>query len=216
MKTSRMLTYALNAENKLVNVNDVPNGLECNCKCPGCKEPLIAKNDGKKRIHHFAHASDAECVHGYQTMIHLLAKEIIRETRLIPKYNCIALDVKTEVRLNGLNIIPDVLVFTEFKLDINYYNRYIKTNTYQVPIIIEIFVTHKVDEKKAEIIKKADIAAMEIDLSKTEATTKEELFNDIYNKPENITVINKPFWEKNRQIKNVKPYKRNPHNVKLT
>ena len=72
------------------------------------------------------------------------------------------------------------------------------------------------DEKKAEIIKKADIAAMEIDLSKTEATTKEELFNDIYNKPENITVINKPFWEKNRQIKNVKPYKRNPHNVKLT
>lgn len=44
MNTKKLLTYALNAENQIKNINEVPNGLECNCICPGCKEPLIAKN----------------------------------------------------------------------------------------------------------------------------------------------------------------------------
>lgn len=42
---------------ELVHVDDAPNGKACGCvrPDPGCGQPLIARNNGKKRIHHFAH-----------------------------------------------------------------------------------------------------------------------------------------------------------------
>lgn len=45
------------ATGELVHVDDAPNGKACGCVCPdpGCSQPLIARNDGKKKIHHFAH-----------------------------------------------------------------------------------------------------------------------------------------------------------------
>ena len=54
------LTYALNETGQLVNVDDVLVGKKCGCFCPACKEPLTAKNQGKKRMHHFAHQSGTE------------------------------------------------------------------------------------------------------------------------------------------------------------
>ncbi len=61
--------------------------------------------------------------------------------------------------------------------------------TADVPFIVEIYVTHKVDDEKAAIIKKASIPAIEIDLSKSTATTKEELAKDLSNQ-ENWNIIN--------------------------
>lgn len=45
------------ATGELVHVDDAPNGKACGCVCPdpGCGQPLIARNNGKKKIHHFAH-----------------------------------------------------------------------------------------------------------------------------------------------------------------
>lgn len=45
------------ATGELVRVDNAPNGKACGCVCPdpGCGQPLIARNNGKKRIHHFAH-----------------------------------------------------------------------------------------------------------------------------------------------------------------
>ena len=78
------ITYAINQNGELIYVDNVPNGSECHCVCPACHEKMVAKNNGKIRMHHFAHISGTECVNGYETMKHLLAKEIITETRLIP------------------------------------------------------------------------------------------------------------------------------------
>ena len=52
---AHMLIYAVGSKGQLVNVDDVRTGNECGCFCPACKEPLMAKNQGLKRIHHFAH-----------------------------------------------------------------------------------------------------------------------------------------------------------------
>ncbi len=76
------LTYALNQTGLLVNVDDVPVGNQCGCFCPACKEPLIAKNQGTKREHHFAHQSGTECEYAVESMLHILAKEKIREAFL--------------------------------------------------------------------------------------------------------------------------------------
>lgn len=198
--TTKLIKYALNADKNLMFVDDVPNGLECGCVCPGCKEKLIAKNDGKIREHHFAHASNKECITGYQTMIHLLAKAIIFNKRILPGFGInnqpiVATQIGCEVRLDDLNIIPDVLAIAPVPLNINYVGLNIGTATKDIPFIIEIYVTHKVDEEKAKIIKDSGIPAVEINLSRTEATTAEELIKDIYT-PANWTYINKEIGQK--------------------
>ena len=171
------ITYALNAENKLVNVNDAPNGEDCNCFCPKCHAEMVAKNNGKVRVHHFAHASKSECIGAYQTMIHLLAKEIVCETRILPLAQNGKLLAAAEVWLEEKidEIIPDVLGIVPIT-----YNGTNQVIGY-LPIIVEIYVTHKVDNIKAEKIKKLGIPAVEVNLSKTEALTKDELVKEIYN-----------------------------------
>lgn len=43
-------------DGQLIHISNVPQGLECNCVCPNCKENLIAKK-GKINEYHFAHES---------------------------------------------------------------------------------------------------------------------------------------------------------------
>lgn len=73
------LTYAPDSDGCLWDVDDVPNGNECGCFCPACREPLMAKNQGTQRMHHFAHQSGSECQFAYESMLHLLAKEKIQK-----------------------------------------------------------------------------------------------------------------------------------------
>ena len=125
MNINRLIKYAIDAENRLMFVDDVPNGLECGCVCPGCKEKLIAKNDGKIREHHFAHASNKECITGYQTMIHLLAKAIIFNKMVLPGFAInnkllVAKQIGLEVRLEDLNIIPDILAIASVPVNLNF------------------------------------------------------------------------------------------------
>ena len=64
----------------IVGIDDdnVVSGLACNCICPQCGGRLVAKK-GQKVIHHFAHHVKQDCTYGYQTSLHLLAKEILDE-----------------------------------------------------------------------------------------------------------------------------------------
>ena len=54
----------------------VPFGLaggrlfECDCVCPGCKRPVIAKQGSKTP--HVAHEPDEDCAYGLETAVHLL------------------------------------------------------------------------------------------------------------------------------------------------
>lgn len=79
---AHMLMYAVGSKGQLVNIDDVRTGNECGCFCPACKEPLMAKNQGLKKIHHFAHQSGTECEFAYESMLHLLAKEKVRNAFL--------------------------------------------------------------------------------------------------------------------------------------
>lgn len=72
------ITYALNSEGRLVHIDSVPNGNECGCICPACKEPLQAKDAGHIRNHHFAHKLGADCPTALETTLHLLAKDKIQ------------------------------------------------------------------------------------------------------------------------------------------
>ena len=79
-----MITHA-KRKGKLVSINDVPNGKNCNCTCTKCGEPLVAKNNGKVYRHFFAHLVDSDCKG--ETFFHIEAKsQIVKDSFLMLPY----------------------------------------------------------------------------------------------------------------------------------
>ena len=87
MEKHRMIQYALNKNDELVFIDNVPNGNNCECRCSFCKEPLNARNGGTVNIHHFAHLSGTDCTNAFERTVHLLAKQIIAEEQRIPLFD---------------------------------------------------------------------------------------------------------------------------------
>jgi len=170
-----VMTYALK-DNVLTCISDVKSGLKCGCICPQCHSVLIA-HKGKKNIHHFKHYNSKECEKGYQTSLHLLAKEIISNEKciLIPpvsysfNYKNKFIDIpETEVKIDRVeletktgDIIPDIVL---------YHGKHI--------LLVEIYVTHKINEEKLNKIKSLGLSTIEIDLSKTD---REISYEDLRN-----------------------------------
>ena len=152
MTTNIKLPCGLNKDGKLVYIGEAKNGLACECVCPGCKQPLVAKNNGKKKEHHFAHLNVVECEHGYQSVLHYMAKECFLEMKYltfrkndqIVRYKIDSVELEKKVS----DIIPDIIVTCDGKR-----------------FIVEIFVTHAVDDEKKAKIKEMKISAVEIDVS---------------------------------------------------
>lgn len=153
------LTYALDENGNLVHVDDVANGLACNCCCPHCEAPLYAKNRGVKREHHFAHAQGHECEGAYETALHLLAKEILLDVEqiMLPQSDNYSFpsglvtihDIKVEKWDEQYRIKPDV----EGVLDNG------------ERLLIEFLVSHKVDGKKRQTIVNNHLKCIEIDIN---------------------------------------------------
>ena len=156
------LIYGLR-EGDPVRISDVPSGLECNCICPECKTPLIARK-GHIRQHHFAHSADTDCGGGVESSLHWLAKKVLSERQIIvlPRQEIIlpktkergrfsqhlfrVTSAKVETKIG--EIVPDVLI-----------------DIYGITVAVEILVTHKVDERKADQFRQMGLPAIEIDLS---------------------------------------------------
>jgi hypothetical protein len=169
----RILTYGLEKDSgKLVFVTKVPNGLACNCLCPECQAPLVAKNKlTNKKAPHFAHASGKACVGGgLESAIHLLAKDILLESRRLftPPYHF-------DYNINNLDSLykPGELVrFDEVLLEQKVFVR--EDEDYFIPdaigiikgrqLFIEFARTHFVDEAKKWKLKQSGVASIEIDL----------------------------------------------------
>ena len=148
------LHYGL-LDGKLVSIDDVQRGLECNCVCPSCGTALIARK-GAKREHHFAHASNINCTGGVETALHMLAKNLLFTYKAIFLPD---IDKKNKGTLRQ---------YQTAELECRDYGTFIPDavlkNGSEV-LAIEILVTHAVDEKKEEKIKEAQLPSLEIDLS---------------------------------------------------
>lgn len=181
--------------NKLVHINDVERGLACNCICPKCESILIAhkgsrkeNSGGRKRENwHFQHYNSENCVGGAETSIHLAAKDLVERKRyirvpiLFGKLNegdfikildykgFTAIAVFKEVYIDDIK--PDILMEFEFNLNGVVYNR---------KLIVEIAVTHLVDDIKKEKIKRLGISTIEIQLSNIQnIKTDKELWKEL-------------------------------------
>ncbi|XZH79086.1 hypothetical protein ACSW8S_19645 (plasmid) [Clostridium perfringens] len=172
----------------LVHISEVEKGLDCGCSCPCCGSLLVAKK-GAKVSHHFTHYNRNECEGAYETILHMLAKEILSENNCIvgPEIMIGPNDMLTDRSLIHYddvilekkigNIVPDVVLYKAGR-----------------PMIVEIFVTHNVDLVKREKINKLGISVLEVNLSKiSRGITKDELESILLYKSEcKAWIYNKP------------------------
>lgn len=178
MTTHSKLIYALKDDN-IVSIDEVQSGKNCGCVCPACGDELIARK-GEKRMHHFAHRSNEDCEYGYESSLHLAAKDILSRSKkmvippiyvefpqsgkpkeLISMEREISIDdVELEKRFD--TIIPDIVVYSGDKY-----------------FFIEIYVSHPIDDEKLEKLKEKNISTIEIDLSKIKRDISVEELSDI-------------------------------------
>lgn len=166
------LKYGL-LDDTLISIEEVENGLACNCVCPHCKAPLIAKK-GEKRVKHFAHYKLADCNHGTESALHLMAKSIIVETCkiFVPYFP------KTEYDFtyNGKVVTfekaePEKILSNSIRGDVVLYNGSGYLN-------VEIKVTHEVDLSKTVELFNFGIPTIEVDLSDIKADFTPEIINE--------------------------------------
>lgn len=143
------ILYARNEAGRIVFVDNVVSGKDCNCTCLKCEERLIARK-GKKNAHSFAHINTSSKCQGYgiQTIKHLMAKEIVEglKTIRLPA-------IWSESEFDGSKIliedevqIPIDMVFAEKKEGSIIPDLSVESNG--IKYYIELYVTHAVNEKK--------------------------------------------------------------------
>ncbi|GIU15329.1 hypothetical protein TUM4261_32100 [Shewanella sp. c952] len=164
------MTYALNNEGNFVSVEDVENGLGCECVCIDCHGRLSAKQ-GKVKQWHFAHHQESDkknCQWSGESEIHLRVKKYLDRHRKLtvpigfsnPTSLTINFDdVKLEKSLRPTKRIPDVTGYCDGER-----------------ILIEVKVTHEVDRLKASEYKAANASVIEIDFS--DFTLFEDVISD--------------------------------------
>jgi len=174
MQTNDHVGYGMR-DGKLLFIEDVPRGLACGCVCVKCSQPLIAKK-GSERLHHFAHRDVTNCRGANETILHMLAKELLAnlDVLMIPPYQftkhrktrtgklvehhapvangglVVVDNVKIEEREEGF--VPDIIIESNSKT-----------------LIVEVAVSHKVDRAKLRRLRKRSLPAIEISLNASDS-----------------------------------------------
>ena len=195
MDAAHLLPFARRLTDEwLVGPEEVPRGKACNCVCPACSHPVVAKQ-GTEKAWHFAHAKASICAQAYEKSVHELAKQMVRErkTVLLPAFT---------VRLQGRNILGlpisvEKLVFDARLVTLDHcVSGHAKGNV--TPdligerggreILVEVTVFHRLMPEKEERLLKTGLAVMEIDLGlfrsvqATRALLEHELFENEANR----------------------------------
>lgn len=175
-----VFSWAQDRTGRMVYIDDVPNGLACNCICPNCKEQLLARH-GMEMAHHFAHHSEtrkATLEICYMVIMYKLAEQIVSERKRIhvPSYYGIFketdlefVDVKIDGRYERKDKQPDIIATTK------------EGKQY----LIELIFKYKVQHNKA--IDYNNLSCLEIDLSDQKLET---LSDFLLNSKENRKWVN--------------------------
>lgn len=171
MASVRILYGIRNGE--FVHVDDVESGLACECTCPKCHRPLVAKK-GEHRAKHFAHEADeVSCNPTPESLVHSYAKQqVAKLQRLVlpgfdvhAQYQAIGGEIRElfwrhrpnyvlqpegseeeSTRFEG--VVPDVLF-----------------STGRGWLAVEVYFRHAVPPEKLEKLLDIGLSTVELDLS---------------------------------------------------
>lgn len=177
-------------DNKPIHISEISDqekGLKCNCICPQCGQRLIARL-GNKKVRHFAHHNE-NCEKAFQTALHIFAKEVLKKNMRIRlpelklRYNTCYKSIEDfgkspyelydydyfdeEAYENKLIVKECDLYFDRISIEQRIDNIISDIVVYknEVPLLIEVAVTHFIDEAKLKRIRELKISTIEIDLN---------------------------------------------------
>lgn len=163
--------FARSADRSVVDVTQVPRGSACACVCLGCHAPLLAKQ-GKANAWHFGHASGAPHRACAETALHLAGKALLHELReiLVPKVSgaVTAVDCLAREHTQTFESAAAPFGFSSCSLEHTTGTRRLDALLESADgrrLGIEILVTHKVDEQKAQDLISLNAPVLELDLS---------------------------------------------------
>lgn len=180
------LKYGLLGD-RLVNIEEVESGLACNCLCPYCGAPLIARK-GSRRAKHFAHYRLADCNHGTETALHLMAKNIVAQTRkvFVPYIPKTEYDFSQQGRVITFEKAElEKALSSNMRGDVILYSGNSCLN-------IEIKVTHGVDINKTVELFNLGIPTIELDLRDIKSNFTPEMIEERLLTDTHIRLINSP------------------------
>lgn len=162
--------FAMDKESRIRSVEEVTRGLACECICPSCGAPVIARQGGVREWH-FAHAAESDCKGGMETALHLAAKQLLLESGglTIPEIR-----VQREVQLPDGRVGRGEAYRPERWIDFQTVEAEKTVGTIRPDIVavvgsemlfVEIPVTHFVDEEKRSILASYEAPTLEIDLA---------------------------------------------------
>jgi len=156
------LIFALASFAHLAHVDSVANGAACGCHCPECGEPVLAVQ-GVQLAHHFRHVGESGCGAGYETMAHILAKQIIAEEKRV------RLPALTVQLPEGDHLFIEDQMAALTNVEIEPWRRGIRPDAVarweETEIGIEVYVRNLCDPMKVKRYRDRGLAAIEIDLS---------------------------------------------------
>ena len=204
------LSYGLR-DGKIVHISEIDedtNGKRCNCICPACKGELEAKLGKGRHAPHFSHVnSECDPLHAQQTGLHLLAKEIIAQNNRIalPAWDISRREVIPKNAHSDISSKVVIELPSWPSREYNYQSVELEKPIGKIiadaeimlqghPCIVEIAVTHFVDECKTQKVTVLDRAMFEIDLSDLieKDATREEITKAVLYKSENRKWIYNP------------------------
>ena len=142
------------------------SGLQADCVCPLCKEPLVARK-GIKVVHHFAHYSGSNCKP--ETVLHFIAKLLLyRKIQKAISENA-AIHMQWECQRCGRNHDGNLLKkATRVELELNLSacrpDLALLDKTGKVIAFIEIIVTHSPGENVLAYCRANRVAIIEFDV----------------------------------------------------
>jgi chemotaxis protein histidine kinase CheA len=173
---THLAVFALDKLGRPAFAGDVKSGLLCECICPHCKEPVIAKHCTDKRSH-FAHQAGSDCSASFstgetapETQLHLQAKYLLAKLSFsLPKFWVGAHVADSKFRMHTAwarltdivrvmpgtariearleNVVPDLIVSDG-------------TQSY----LLEVAVTHRVNHEKLLKLRKLNIPTAELNI----------------------------------------------------
>lgn len=172
--TSRSLRVPFGLrEGRLYEPLQVESGLKCGCTCPGCGAPLVARHSHSGKVtSNFAHHDADDCATGFETAVHLAAKQLIADRMALFLPEVIARaqgidisgkDLSRERLLSPAGARELTAVRVEECLGIIRPDLVVAIGRQEV--LVEIAVTHFVDEVKRARIQALGMPAVEFDLS---------------------------------------------------